>query len=179
MHTLRPHTLDDAPAIARILADGWRDAYGGFLTPAAMGKRADREHRTGEITEFLREEFDPKIEGLLVAEAVGVDGFVHMVLEDKADLAAAGHINLIYVDPQVRGLGLGRLLMAGAADWFAARVEGPIVLSAFERNPFRGFYDRLGGVVVLRREFELEGQALESVIYRWDSPAAMKTGAEF
>jgi GNAT superfamily N-acetyltransferase len=153
MHALRPHRLDDAPAIARILADGWRDAYGGFLTPAAMGKRADHAHRTAVITEFLRDEFDPTIEGLLVAEAAAVDGFVHMVLEDKADLGAAGNINLIYVDPSVRGHGIGRLLMDGAADWFAGRVAGPIVLSAFERNPFRGFYDRLGGVVVLRRDF--------------------------
>jgi GNAT superfamily N-acetyltransferase len=177
MHRLRHHTLDDIEPIARIIADGWRDAYAPFLTPAALGKSADRTHRTVEIGEFLRDEFDPAIEGIVVAEDRAVDGFVHMILEDKADLGAAGVVNLLYVDPAVRGQGLGRLLMAGAADWFAARVEGPIVLSAFERNPFRGFYDRLGGAVVLRRPFELGGQALESVIYRWDSPAALKARA--
>jgi GNAT superfamily N-acetyltransferase len=176
MHALRPHTIADAEPIARILADGWRDAYGGFLTPAAMGPRADRAHRLREIGAWLREEFDPALEGLLVAEDHAVDGFVHMVLEDKADLGAAGHVNLIYVDPAARRRGLGRLLLAGAADWFAARVAGPIVLSAFERNPSRGFYDRVGGVVVLRQEFELAGQALESVVYRWDDAAAMRAG---
>jgi GNAT superfamily N-acetyltransferase len=174
VHHLRHHTLADAEPISRILADGWRQAYGGFLTPEALGLRGDRAHRMGEITEFLRDEFNPKVEGILVAEDEAVDGFVHMILEDKANLGAAGHVSLLYVDPAAQRRGLGKLLLAGAADWFAARVTGPIVISAFERNPYRGFYDRMGGAVVLRRNFELEGQKLESVIYRWKSPAALR-----
>ena len=173
MHRLRSHTLGDAEAIGRILAAGWQQAYGGFLTPAAMGRRNDPAARHTEIAEFLSDEFDPAIEGLIVAEDDVVDGFVHMVLEDKAEMGAAGHINLLYVDPAAQGRGLGRMLMGAAAGWFAERVSGPIVLSAFARNPYRGFYDRIGGVVAKTRSFELEGQALESIIYRWDGPEAL------
>jgi GNAT superfamily N-acetyltransferase len=173
MHRLRSHTMGDAEAIGRILAAGWQQAYGGFLTPAAMGQRNDPLARHTEIAEFLRDEFDPEVEGLIVAEDRAVDGFVHMVLEDKAEMGAAGHVNLLYVDPAAQGQGLGRLLMRAAANWFADRVSGPIVLSAFARNPYRGFYDRIGGEVAKTRSFELEGQALESVIYRWESPQAL------
>jgi GNAT superfamily N-acetyltransferase len=174
---IRAHRLDDADVIADILADGWQTAYGAFMPEDILAPRTDRATRRVEIRQFLGEEFDPRIEHLLVYEDVGIDGFVHIVLEDKANLGAAAHINLLYVIPTKYGRGIGRQLMRAAAEWLAERVDGPIVLSAYELNAYRHFYARMGGDVVMTTRVQFEGHSLGVVYYQWPNAKSMVAGA--
>ena len=177
MARIRPHSLDDAEAIADILADGWRVAYSSFMPPELLAPRADRPTRRAEIAEFLEHEFDPRIEHLLVFEDGAVEGFVHIVCEDKAGLGAAAHINLLYVTPSRFGRGIGRQLMRAAAEWLEARDAGAVVLSAYALNPYRQFYARIGGVEVKAAEVEFGQHRLDVVYYRWPDARALREGA--
>lgn len=178
MGNIRPHRLSDAAAIGAILADGWRQAYAGFMPAERLRTHGDRTHRAAEMAEFLADEFDPSNEAIFVAEVDGgLVGFIHLVLEDKADLGAQGSINLLYVDEAVQGQGVGRDLIVAGAAWFAERVTGPIAVSAFAENPFGGFYAHIGGAEVLRRQHEIAGSTLESVIYLWPNATALAEGA--
>jgi len=177
MAQIRPYTLADSDAIADILADGWRASYGGFMPADILGPRADRAARRVEIREFLTGEFDPEIEHILVFEDGAVDGFVHIVLEDKADLGAEAHINLLYVTPDKFGRGIGKQLMVAAAAWLDERVSGAIVLSAYALNPYQRFYARIGGSLVRTAALQFEGQTLDVVYYQWPDAKSLSAGA--
>ena len=174
---IRPHTLADANGIADILAEGWKIAYAGFMPEPLFLPRIDKARRRADIIRWLADEFKPDVEHVLVAENEGIDGFIHLVLEDKAGLGAAAHINLLYVRPDRFRRGIGRALVIAAADWLAARTTGSIVLGAYADNPYRDFYARIGGVEALRKTVDFEGHALESVYYRWDDATALQRGA--
>ena len=176
---IRPYRRDDADQIADILAAGWQVAYAGFMPPELLAPRVEPVRRRAEIGAWL-DDVDAALEQVLVAETETprtVIGFVHIVHEDKAGLGAAAHINLLYVTPTQFGRGIGRALMAAAADALAATTSGAIVLSAYALNPYRGFYRHLGGIEAAHRTVDFDGHALEAVYYRWDSPEALKAGA--
>jgi ribosomal protein S18 acetylase RimI-like enzyme len=92
------------------------------------------------------------------AQVVTIDG------EIVAYLAAIGtHVDMLYVDPDHQGAGLGRLLLEA----MLARPLRPVTLHVHvENHPARRFYERLGFRSVGPR-WDEQDQAL-SLVYRRD-----------
>jgi GNAT superfamily N-acetyltransferase len=174
---IRPHCRDDADRIAEILADGWRQAYSHFMPKGFLTPRIDRAYRRAEIAQWLDEEFEPDVEAVFVAEERGtIYGFIHMVLGDKGDVGAAGHVSLLYVDPPLQGQGTGRALMAEGARWLISKATGPLALSAFEQNPYRAAYNAMGGTEAKRLTPVIDGAEVKTVIYLWPDPSVLFSG---
>lgn len=171
---IRPHRRADGDAIADILAAGWKQAYSHFMPPGFLAPRIDPAYRRAEVAEWLDDEFEPDNEAVFVAEADGVVlGFIHMVLGDKGDVGATGHVSLLYVDPAQQRRGIGRALLAEGVRWLAATAPGPLALSAFADNPHRFAYEALGGVEMKRLRPVLDGTEVETVIYLWSDPSVL------
>ncbi len=170
---IRTHRRDDADRIADILAAGWRQAYSSFMPAEILAPRIDVATRRAEIAEWFDTEFDPAIEAVFVAEDARIEGFIHMVLEDKAGLGATGHVNLLYVDPAAQRRGIGRALLAEGARWLTDKAPGPLVLSAYERNPHRHAYVAMGGREVKRLTSRFGDHELGSVLYLWDDAQSL------
>ena len=174
---IRPGTLDDSTAIGRILADGWRQAYSGFMSGAELGLRVDPDYRAQEVGTWLSTEFDPSAELLLVAERDdGVAGFLAARLGDRNDVGSVAQVTLLYVSPENQGRGVGRQLLSAAAEWLKVHAPGPISIGAFEQNPFRTFYEAIGGVVVKTVMVRVDAQEWPVVVYLWPSPEALQEG---
>ncbi len=172
---IRPATLADSDRLAEILADGWARAYSSFMPAHIVKPRSDRAARRVELREFVADEFDPATESLFVHDRNGhVDGFVHAVLGDKNDLGTGGYVSLLYVDAGAERRGLGRSLLAEAADWLSARTDLPIAIVAFEDNPFHPFYAHIGGRLAKTTEVKIEDFTCRSVSYLWDNATALK-----
>ena len=97
--------------------------------------------------DFLRDGFGdtPRFECLLAEQggaAVGFALFFHSysTFEGRACL----YIEDLYVGEQVRGLGVGRALMARLAGLAVARDCARLELAVLHWNPARDFYRRLG-----------------------------------
>ena len=131
------------------------------------------ERRRAEIAAWLDDEFDPAIEAIFVAEDEIVNGFIHMELGDKGDLGATGIVNLLYVDPAHQGRGIGRALLQAGAGWLASRKPGPMVLSAYEDNPFRHAYAAMGGREAKHVTSRFGDHTLNSVLYLWDDAGSV------
>jgi GNAT superfamily N-acetyltransferase len=171
---IRPHRRDDADRIAEILAAGWRQAYSHFMPRSFLAPRIDPAYRRAEVAEWLDDEFEPDNEAVFVAEEAGaVRGFIHMILGDKGDVGATGHVSLLYVDPAQQRRGTGRALLAAGARWLAATSPGPLALSAFADNTHRFAYDAMGGIDVKHLLPLIDGMAVETVIYLWPDPTIL------
>ena len=174
---IRPHARADADRIADILAAGWKQAYSHFMPASFLAPRIDPLYRRAEIAQWLDEEFEPDGEALFVAEDAGnIGGFIHMVLGDKGDVGASGHVSLLYVDPAQQRRGIGRALMAEGVRWLIAKAPGPLALSAFADNPHRFAYNRLGGLEAKRLKPLIDGAEVETVIYLWPDPSVLLSG---
>jgi putative acetyltransferase len=111
----------------------------------------------------------------LVAEALASGALELWVLATAADapvgwLGLAGdQIEALFLAPEVRGRGGGRRLVAHAQ----ARRGGALTVDVNEQNPAaRGFYERLGFVVVGRSEVDGTGRPFPLLHMRRPAPAS-------
>jgi GNAT superfamily N-acetyltransferase len=85
-------------------------------------------------------------------------------------------VTLLYVSPRTQGRGTGRKLLLEAAEWLKTRAPGPVSIGAFEQNPFRPFYEAIGGVVVKTVMVRVDAREWPVVIHLWPSPEALQEG---
>lgn len=147
------------------------------MSETELGPRVDPDHRAREVGAWLSTEFDPSRELLLVAERTGETmGFLAARLGDRNDVGSVAQITLLYVSPEQQGQGVGRQLLLEAAEWLKTHAPGPVSIGAFEQNPYKSFYETIGGVVVKKVMVRVDAREWPVVIYLWPSPEALQDG---
>ncbi|MCJ2059612.1 GNAT family N-acetyltransferase [Methylobacterium sp. J-048] len=176
--TVRPAGLEDAPAIAAIHVAAWQETYAGLL-PAAMIAALTVETWLAIWARILG---DPASgTAVEVAEGpAGLVGFGSCGAQRSADLAAAGfdgEVSAIYVLRAAQRRGTGAALMAALAAHLLQSGHRAASLWVLRENAMaRRFYERLGGVVVGKREEAREHDMLVEVAYGWRDLAALRRG---
>ncbi len=148
---IRPAVAADAPAIAEIHYAGWQIAYAHVVSEEQMEAKQP-ERRVAFWEERIAEGRDL----VLVAEdAAGeAQGFLHGGGVLEHDIRVGGltgydcEIYSLHCRLEVQGRGLGRMLMAEAARSFRDRGRVAVMLWAYRDNPYRRFYERIGGEIV-------------------------------
>lgn len=161
--TVRRATAGDAASIARVHADGWRTSYTGMIPESAFAGRG-YEDRLRQWTGLLSRASDGA--PVFVAEAdEGVVGFVSGGATRSPELPFDGELYAIYVLPHQHGAGIGAALFRALAGALAQNGQRSLVLWVVEANPSRAFYERMGGVVVARRDESLGEGNVGEVAY--------------
>lgn len=178
MIAVRDARLADAEGMARVQVEGWRHAYGGFM-PAEFIAARSLAVRTREWGERLAAPAPGTI-GLVAEKAgrvVGIAGGGPPLGDEKivdGDIEEfTAQVYGLYVEPGQIGQGLGRRLLAGLAQRLAQAGHANLVLWAFEENSYRRFYDRLGGRVVARGLWDVDGIRLDEIAYGWADVGAL------
>ncbi|AWR86306.1 GNAT family N-acetyltransferase [Meiothermus taiwanensis] len=165
-NVIRPATPADAPGVARVHVDSWRETYRGivpedFLNSLSYGRR-EQMWRGGLE--------NPNWQGVLfVAEDLleGVVGFVAGGPPQEPLGGFTSELWAIYLLQKHQGKGLGRGLFLKFAGEMAARGHASMFLWVLAENPATGFYERMGGVRVREREIEVGGKKLLEYAYGW------------
>jgi ribosomal protein S18 acetylase RimI-like enzyme len=136
MTSVRPARAGDLEAVVEVFLACWHGSYADLLPPdvgdlytvdtaRAMWRRAPSDR-------MLVSEVDNRVLGVV---RFGPD----------PDEPAAGHVFSLYVHPSAQGLGLGRELLAAAADRLRAEGYTEATLWVFEANASaRAFYSGQG-----------------------------------
>jgi DNA-binding MarR family transcriptional regulator/GNAT superfamily N-acetyltransferase len=131
--TIRPHGIGDI---------GWIIHRHGVLYAREYGWTIDFERAVAEIGAAFLRDFDAATDRCLVAERNGrIVGSATVVRQD----AAMAKLRLVYVEPELRGTGLGRRLVEASMD--AARAAGFRSMTLWTNDvllPARALYERLG-----------------------------------
>jgi GNAT superfamily N-acetyltransferase len=162
--SVRPATVEDAPAMGRVHVRAWQAAYRGHMPDDYLdGLRA--EERAAYWEGGLRRE--PRGGLVLVAERDGqVVGFA--AVGPAQDPAGAGELYAINVDPDHWGTGAGRALLDAAHAELARSGHAEAVLWVLPGNDrARRFYEIAGWTADgSERTSEVFGTVVPEVRYR-------------
>ena len=138
---------DDALGVATVHVRSWQAAYRGLL-PDVYLDQLDVERRRVGWARTIEETEWPRNGTLVATKAnANVVGFAHVgpARDDDLDPAVVGELAAIYALPEVWGSGVGRRLMAAAANVLRDAGFGDAILWVLEGNDrARRFYE-IGG----------------------------------
>ena len=161
----------DVEGIVRVHVQGWRESYKDFLTPQSLAGLSVEERM--QMWQRALAEPDPQAK-LLVAETDDgeIVGFIRggPIPGKGADqLGTEAEIFAIYLLDKVKRQGIGRRLMAGVFEHLAAHGFRSVGLWVLKDNlPACRFYEILGGTAGPEQSFDLRGQMVTEVAYRFE-----------
>lgn len=164
---LRQAVTSDAETLAALHTESWRSAYRGILSDDYLDGTIFDERR-----KYWQESVNaprPERRFVLIAEqADEAVAFVSVFLDEEPGYGALLH-NL-HVRPHLKGQGLGKLLMAKAAQWTLEQNVKQMYLWVFEaNNEARKFYESLGGKAVEEKLESVAGNVERNLLrYVWD-----------
>lgn len=174
--SLRAATAEDADALSRFDVAVWRSCYGRILGPATL---RDLDRHPLHDPRFFAAVIDRcgMEEWLWVVEAGGaLGGYCHFGACKDAACGYGGEIARIYLQPALRGRGLGTRILAAAAHRLVEEGLTPIRTVVFTENRrAQRLYERLGAQRIGRQLAftEADGRQLWEFAYGWPDPAPL------
>jgi ribosomal protein S18 acetylase RimI-like enzyme len=172
---IRAATIEDAPALGRVMVESWLSAHRGQLPDEAWQKRVDEwspDVSARGWARVLAEQADGNAprDVVLVAEddSPAPHGLVYGTPADDDLSGATAEISALYVSPDHRGRGIGAMLLRAAARELATFCFTTLRVGVLTANlPARNFYEAMDGREVGRRTFDEEGYLLPVTVYAW------------
>jgi ribosomal protein S18 acetylase RimI-like enzyme len=168
---IRPAGPVDAEEIARVQAVSWRATYAGQLSAESLA-RVETAWDARHWQHGLERVDDRAFAMVLEAREVGIVGFGvagrRRMARDAALHPYEGEIYLLYLLPDFQGYGLGGKLMTALARVLKARgMKSALVWALASNRAAIGFYEHLGGQVLLRARKPFFGQPVEEIAIGW------------
>lgn len=161
--SVRPATAADAAGIAEVHVVASRATYGGILPDEYLDRQSiDDRTKNWEAILARPEQF------IVIAEVdSGVVGFANggPEREDRQDFQ--GELYAIYVLNEWQRLGIGKKLVAHTAATLLQRGFDDMLVWVLAVNPYRQFYERLGGQLVDQKATMCAGREMGVVAYGW------------
>lgn len=166
---IREAMESDILGVARVRVDTWRATYRGiipddFLAGLSDQSIADRwrksfwENRNPAVGAFVAENDQQEIVGIAICgpEQSQEDGY-------------QGEIYVLYVLPQYQNCGIGRKLVAACVQHLVQSLNAKsLLIWVIAENPYRKFYESLGGKPVREKTQEIGGWLIRETGYGWE-----------
>ena len=167
----------DAPALARVLIDSRRSAHRDHM-PAESLLRLSYEESARNWARKLQEISASALsrERIFLAETdAGEPVGVAMGGPERTNHPRyAGEVYILYLLPAYHRQGLGRLLTQAVVTWLIQSGMPSFLIRVLKANlPARGFYEALGGQLVLEEQIEEDGAVLDQVAYGWTDASSV------
>jgi len=174
---IRRAVPSDSADIARVHIDSWKTAYKGIIADDYLDSLSYEERdrwwfenlsSSGRLV-FVAEDSTPEsVEKKIIGFCAG--GRNHSSMD--SDFASV--LGSIYILQRHRGRGIGKALVHSLA---VSLVEGgfsSMIVWVLSKNPYRRFYESLGGKYVRSSEIQIGGSTFEDVAYGWTDMKVLK-----
>ena len=166
---IREAKQEDALGMAKVRVETWRSAYQGIVPDEFLESLsyADISERWKRV---FWEERDPNTAVFVAESEPGeIIGIAISGMEQNHDPIYHGEIYVLYVLPQNQNRGIGRQLVAACVRHFVDTLRiRTMLIWVLADNPYRRFYESLGGKIVREKTQEIGGKLLAEVGYGWD-----------
>ena len=166
---IRPATITDVPAVAKVCAESWRSTYQGLAPDVFVNGMTEAAataifHDSLQSTDYAYllhvAETD---EGLIV-------GYVDGGKERSHPEQGVGELYGLYLLKDHQRKGLGRQLFRAAAQSVVASGMNTLVIWVLESNTNQPFYVSIGGVLQPGiKKLNVGGHEIKLVSYYWEN----------
>ncbi len=167
--TVRPATVDDLPGMARVHVETWQATYRGLVPDERLDRLTVANDLESGFGSWVRQP-PPGVGAFVAIDPAGeVVGFAFDGPNAGGEAGFPGELKSLYVRPAQQRRGVGTALVGEAARHLFASGRVGMIVWVLEQNPYRRFYERLGGVPVGRRmtPSRIAGIPLPEVSYGW------------
>jgi ribosomal protein S18 acetylase RimI-like enzyme len=174
---VRPARPADAPVMAKIHVETWRNDYRGFAPDDYLAALSISDEsrvyldiiRGAGTAGFIAEDLSGCALGLSTCGPFRDEGYL-------LDGRYSGEIYNLYVLPEGRKAGAGRELVRAAALDLLSRGMSSMMLWTFDKYASNTFYPRLGGRVVGRRQAMIGTGRVNDLAFGWEDAAVVVKG---
>ncbi|MFN7112964.1 MAG: GNAT family N-acetyltransferase [Alphaproteobacteria bacterium] len=166
---IRPATAADAPGMANVHVQSWRETYGGIV-PEAHLAGLDVAVRTQRWQDNFLGAKPPWQVFVAVSDGGSGDilGFVSLGAAREDFGGFAGELYALYLLRAAQGTGTGRQLFDAARQSLKSCGINAMYLWVLADNPAAGFYRHMGGRELGRKMLDIGGKSLEEIAYGWE-----------
>lgn len=158
----------DAPAIAEIYVDSWRETYAGLL-PSSSLVRMSKTDQT-RAWQHLIEQSNLRSPVFVASDTSSkLYGFSSAGPTRDASFRFDAEVYTLYVAPGFTSQGIGTALMSSVFRLFSRASYKGMIIWALAENPSRFFYESMGGKLVAERVHPVWGESYREIAYGWDS----------
>jgi GNAT superfamily N-acetyltransferase len=163
---IREARVSDSAGLARVSVESWRSTYTGII-PQEFLDSLTYESRTRRWVERLSDPDGPGFTFVAENEKGTIIGYAGGFKRNSGNPLYTGEVGDIYLLKEYQRQGTGRRLMATAALRLKDYRHSSLLVWAFEDNPYRKFYEVLGGQPAGEKTAETGGRMLKEVAYGW------------
>lgn len=162
----------DARGIAEVHVEGWITTYQSIFPPSVLEALSVDQREVGWKKILL--ESPPDSFALVARDRAGqVVGFATAGAERTGQLGCDGELTAVYLREKARRQGLGTLLIRRVARELQSRGFSSMAVWVLALNPYRKFYEALGGIAIAEKTIERGGQPFVEIAYRWPKLGAL------
>jgi GNAT superfamily N-acetyltransferase len=164
--TIREAEPADAAQIAQVNFEAWRSTYTGILDPAYLEARSLEEQV--KLWQETLTTVNPSSKRFVALSGRDVVGYSGGGRNPDTRSPFQSELFGIYVLKSLQGKGLGHQLTLVLAHWLLAQGHQSMQVWIMEKNPYRRFYEKLGGELLDQsRDIDYGGKRLTVVSYGW------------
>ena len=170
MVQIRPATLDDAAAIARVKVDTWRSAYTGIVPQSVLDNM-----NYADVTE----QWQYNLRNPLGVTLLAFSGQVLVGYGTAGPVRGQyppcdAEILALYVHQSHQGQGIGKKLVNACADYLLSQGYRALLIWVLTNNTAgRAFYEAMGGHATFTQTFKMGKVSLQETGYVWPKLAIL------
>jgi ribosomal protein S18 acetylase RimI-like enzyme len=164
---IREATLNDAEAMAKVRIDTWRSAYKGIV-PDDYLSGLSPEQTAIRWSEVYFKSRQPGVFALVAENDIKeVVGIAIAGPERDQDPGYQSEIYVLYVLPAYQNQGIGRSLVTACVQQLLRQGLDTLLIWIMAENPYRRFYETLGGRIVGKIEKQRGSKLIPEIAYGW------------
>jgi GNAT superfamily N-acetyltransferase len=137
--------------MARVHVETWQTTYRGMVPDERLDRLTIESDIAGGFGSWLKEP-PPGVAQFVAATPAGeVVAFALGCPNRESDPDYTGELGAIYVLKSHQGRGIGTALVGEVARFLVSTEHTSMIVWVLERNPYRRFYEHLGGTFVRKR----------------------------
>lgn len=165
MFMVRDVSEEDLLGIAKVKIDTWKTTYKGIISDEILDK-LDLNEQAEKFKELLPAKDDKKF--LLAVEVdSAIVGFAAGGIGRDGKYGVDGEIYAIYVLEEYQNQNIGKYLMKYSIEKLSEMGLISFLVWVLESNPYKQFYEKLGGVQIDRKPLDSSDGSPFIIAYAW------------
>ena len=167
---IRKVILEDAKGIATVGIRTWQTTYRGLFPDEKLDTMAIE--KSSEHWEKVIREREKKSNEMIIAEDLhdGIVGYANGgVFESTSPYDC--EIAAVYVLKEFQRKGIGTQLVGKIIEYFLSQKWKSMIIWVLKENPYRKFYEKLGGIPEKKKLYEKWNSQHDLIGYVWENIA--------